>query len=264
MIKNAVIIGSGKVASALALALHHADITILQVYSKTYEHAQHLAEKVSAVAVLEAKQISQQADIYLISVSDSAIKQMSELKVLQSKFVVHTAGSIPLSIINQYTTRCGVFYPLQTFSEGRTVNMSDVPFCIEASQDSDYEELIILAKKISDKVYVVNSEQRLRLHLSAVFANNFGNHMFALAFELLKEYQLPFDMLRPLIAETAAKLQEMLPTDAQTGPAVRGDTNTITAHQELLRDKPEMQKIYTFVSESIEQLVCSVKCKYKS
>lgn len=264
MIKNIVILGAGKVASALALALYHADITIIQIYSKTFEHAQHLAEKVGAVAVSEPDRISQQADLYLISVNDSVIKQVAELKALQNKLVAHTAGSIPLSILNQYTTHAGVFYPLQTFSEGRMVNMAEVPFCIESAQSSDYGKLESLARKISTKVYRVNSEQRLRLHLSAVFANNFGNHMFALAFELLKEYQLPFDMLRPLITETAAKLQEMLPSEAQTGPAVRGDLNTIKSHLELLQDKSEMQKIYTFVSESIEELACSTKNKHKN
>jgi len=255
MIEKVVIIGAGKVATALATSLYQAGIVIEEVYSRSFESAEKLAVRVSALPLSDINNINQYADLYIISVIDSAVENIASSKVLQGKFIVHTAGSIDIAALKPFSNRIGVIYPLQTFSLGREIEMSVVPFCLEAERDSDYQLLKLLAEKVSSSVYPVNSLQRKQLHLAAVFANNFGNHMVSLASQILANYQLPIDMLRPLVAETAAKLQSLTPTQAQTGPALRGDKITMESHLEMLHDMPLMQKIYTFVSQSIEQEV---------
>lgn len=253
MIEKVVILGAGKVATALATCLHRVGITIEDIYCRRAETATELAEAVSARIVTDISEISATADLYIISVNDSAIESIAMCESLKGKFMVHTAGSIAMSCIQPYSEQVGVFYPLQTFSIGRKVDMSVVPFCIEASSPECYDDLVDLARKVSNEVHAVSSEQRLQLHLAAVFANNFGNHMVTLAGKLLAKYNLPSEMLRPLVAETAAKLQTMTAAEAQTGPALRGDAKTIEKHIAMLEDNPLMQKIYTFASKSIAE-----------
>ena len=158
---------------------------------------------------------------------------------------------MPLSILEKYSENVGVFYPLQTFSKNREVNFSEIPVFIEANSTENEKKLFQIAEKISGKVSVLNSEKRLYLHISAVFACNFVNHFYTIAAEVLKSEEVPFDALLPLIMETAAKVQNMEPEKAQTGPAVRFDENVISKHTEVLQSFPEFQKLYDIVSESI-------------
>jgi predicted short-subunit dehydrogenase-like oxidoreductase (DUF2520 family) len=259
MIEKVSILGAGKVAGALATSLRQAGISIEEIYCRTPEKAAALAQRVSARFVTDINQLSQNADLYIISVSDSAIEHIASAPALQGKFIVHTAGSVNMEVLRPFSNKIGIFYPLQTFSAGREIDMSVVPFCLEASSDEYFQALKVLAEKVSNAVYEVNSQQRKQLHLAAVFANNFGNHMVTLASLLLDKYQLPSHMLRPLVAETAAKLQSMTAVEAQTGPALRGDKKTMTEHLLMLQEMPLMQKIYTFVSESIEQEAMKTK-----
>ena len=241
-----VFIGAGNLATNLAKALYHKGFRIVQVYSRTMESARTLAEKVEAEYTTDLQEISKDAKLYIVSLKDAALvdllPQITEGK--QNSLLVHTAGSIPMSIWEGYAERYGVFYPMQTFSKQREVNFQEVPFFVEAKRPEDVEFLKAVAATLSEKVYEASSEQRKSLHLAAVFICNFTNHMYALAADLLEKYNLPFDVMLPLIDETARKVHELAPRDAQTGPAVRYDENVMNNHLAMLVDSPALQEIY--------------------
>jgi predicted short-subunit dehydrogenase-like oxidoreductase (DUF2520 family) len=191
----------------------------------------------------------------VIAVKDSAIQEVLEnLSLDENRIIVHTAGSIPLRVIEGFTLNYGVFYPLQTFSKKRKADFSLIPICIEASHPAILVKLEDLAGKLSGTIRQINSEERKTLHLAAVFANNFVNHFYAIGAELLSEHKMSFELLKPLIQETAAKIESLQPIEAQTGPAKRNDQTVIQTQLKMLQEKPEYQKIYSFVSESILQL----------
>ncbi len=255
MIENAVIIGAGNLGTQLALALNENGIQVKQVYSRTLESAQYLAEKVNASFINDLTQLMNTADLYVIAVKDSAIQEVLEnLSLSENQLVVHTAGSIPMNILDGFTPNYGVFYPLQTFLKIREVDFSEIPICIEANHPSNLIRLQELANKLSRSVHQINSDERKTLHLAAVFANNFVNHFYAIGAEILQDKKLNFDLLKPLIRETAAKIEANLPVDVQTGPAKRNDEAVINAQLKMLHDRPEFQKIYSFVTESIFQV----------
>jgi predicted short-subunit dehydrogenase-like oxidoreductase (DUF2520 family) len=159
-----------------------------------------------------------------------------------------------MNILDGFSSNYGVFYPLQTFSKSRKVDFSDIPICIEANHPSNLMKLEELGQKISNTVSQINSEERKTLHLAAVFTNNFVNHFYAIGAEILQAKKLDFELLKPLIRETAAKIEALDPVEAQTGPAKRNDQTIIGLHLKMLRNKPEYQKIYSFVTESIFQV----------
>ena len=171
----------------------------------------------------------------------------------EEALMVHTAGSIPMNVWEGHVPHYGVFYPMQTFSKQREVDFKEIPFFIEASSAEDAAFLKAIASTLSNRVYDADSEQRKSLHLAAVFTCNFTNHMYALAAELLKKYNLPFDVMLPLIDETARKVHELEPKTAQTGPAIRYDENVIGNHLRMLADDPAMQRLYELLSRSIHE-----------
>ena len=250
-----VFIGAGNLATNLAKALYYKGFRIVQVYSRTEESARALAEKVEADYTTDLQEISKDAKLYIVSLKDAAfvelLPQITEDK--QKSLLVHTAGSIPMSVWEGHAERYGVFYPMQTFSKQREVDFREVPFFIEAKRPEDAELLKAVAGTLSDKVYEADSEQRRSLHLAAVFTCNFTNHMYALAAELLEKYHLPFDVMLPLIDETARKVHELAPRDAQTGPAVRYDENVMNKHLSMLADSQALQEIYKLMSKSIHE-----------
>ncbi|HAQ18030.1 MAG TPA: DUF2520 domain-containing protein [Prolixibacteraceae bacterium] len=255
MIENVVIIGAGNLATQLALALVEEGIRVKQVYSRSVESARVLAEKVNASFTNDLSQLLPEADLYVIAVKDSAIQEVLEnLSLNENQLIVHTAGSVPMNILEGFTQNYGVFYPLQTFSKSRKVDFSDIPVCIEANHPSSLLKLEKLGKRISSTVNQINSDERKTLHLAAVFTNNFVNHFYAIGAEILQVKKLDFDLLKPLIRETAAKIENIHPLEAQTGPAKRNDKAMIGQHLKMLQDKPEYQKIYSFVTESIFQV----------
>jgi predicted short-subunit dehydrogenase-like oxidoreductase (DUF2520 family) len=255
MIENIVLIGAGNLATQLALALVEKGIHVKQVYSRKIESASELAGKVNASFIDDLSQLVPEADLYIIAVKDSAIQEVLEnLRLDDDRLIVHTAGSIPMSILEGFSTNYGVFYPLQTFSKNRKVNFSDIPICIEANHPSNMMKLERLGKTLSSSINQINSDERKTLHLAAVFVNNFVNHLYAAGADILHDKKLDFDLLKPLIRETAEKIETLQPIDAQTGPARRNDQNTINAQLKMLQDKPELQKIYSFATESIFQL----------
>lgn len=245
------IIGSGNVATHLAAALKNAGHTIVQVYSPNYQNASLLAYHVKAEAIADIDQINDETDIFIIAAKDDAIDTVARQLAPYQKLIVHTSGATDLSSILKYHSPAGVFYPLQTFSKVREVDFKQVPLCIEGSDNEVTAQLELLAHTITNDVYRVNSSQRKILHLAAVFACNFPNHLYAIAQTLLAEHQLSFNLLKPLIIETAQKAMESSPVDVQTGPAIRRDEKTMSEHLVFLNQHPQLQQLYEVLSQSI-------------
>jgi len=251
MIQQVTLIGAGNLATQLGKALLKAGVKIIQVYSRTEKAARGLAVVLNTDYTNESEKINLSADLVLVAVKDDAIACILEKLECRQTKIAHTAGSVPLDLLARYSDHCGVFYPLQTFSKSRDVNFREIPVCVEANSAEMLHELKDLAMKISENVREINSREREVLHLSAVFVCNFVNHFYYLGANLLEKYKLPFSLLEPLILETAAKVTELNPYEAQTGPAMRYDETIINKHLNSLETQPELRKIYSFVSESI-------------
>ena len=248
------LIGAGRVATQLALALH-TQHQIVQVYSRNLQHAQRVADKVHTQAIDQVEQLNSQTDLVIIAVSDQAIEPIIQsIKVyLPQCLIVHTSGSTALSIIEHHHKRAGVFYPLQTFSFEREVNWSETPLFVEASQQQDVELLTTLANSLSNNVYQYSSKQRQTLHLAAVFACNFSNYCYDMAQQIVDAEQVDFSLLYPLILETAEKATHNEPKQMQTGPAMRGDQNILNLHTQLLAafNRADLAQVYALMSEGI-------------
>ena len=250
-IHKIVFIGAGNVATQLGNALYKNGCTISQVYSPTRKSAGTLARQLNAKAITYLKELDLTADIYIIAIKDDAIAEVVKQLALPDKLVVHTSGSLPLAVLKNVSENYGVFYPLQTFSKNKNVNFTNIPICIEANNKKTVGLLQALAHSISKNVHSITSEQRKIIHLSAVFACNFSNHMYAIAATILADHQLSFDLLKPLIAETADKIQFNDPDKMQTGPAIRGDIKTMNMHLKLLGTDKELKTIYKLLSKHI-------------
>ena len=250
---KAVFIGSGSVATHLAIALKNKGVTISQIYSRTASNAEILADKVGASFTNDITEIDQQADIYFYAIKDNFLLKLLEQIELPDALHVHTAGSIPMSIFQPFTTKYGVFYPLQTFSKQKEVDFSQSPICIETCNLEVQQQLVELAHLLTTKICIVSTEQRRDLHLAAVFACNFTNYMYDVASKILEETGIGFDLLLPLITETVDKVRTMKPYDAQTGPAVRFDEKTITRHLKMLKNRPDLKTIYKLLSKNIHK-----------
>ena len=241
------IIGSGNVAQHLIQAFSkNAETELVQVFARNPEALSHLFPRNKVISDLaELKP----ADVTIIAVTDDAIASVSEALPFEDELVVHTSGSLAIGALSG-KNRKGVFYPLQTFSKSKEVDFRSVPICLEASNDSDLQLLIDVAKSVSNSVSNVNSEQRKALHVAAVFVSNFTNHLYQIGSEICKENNLPFDILKPLIKETANKILTLPPNEAQTGPAKRKDTQTINTHLNFLSDENQ-KEIYKILTKSI-------------
>ena len=251
-----VLIGAGNLATNLGKVLVSKGYSVVQVYSRTEESAKNLATTLSAAYTTSLDEVRKDATLYIVSLKDSALIELLPEIVAdkQDSFFVHTAGSISMDIWKGYVKHYGVFYPMQTFSKSREVDFCRIPIFLEANEPSGLSILREIANELSVSVHEVSSEQRRYLHLSAVFACNFTNHMYVLAAELLKKYGLPFEAMLPLIDETARKVHELEPLAAQTGPAVRYDENVIDEHLRMLADEPQMLELYREISENIHRL----------
>lgn len=245
------IIGSGNVATALGTALSNAGIRILEVFSPNIDNSKLLAEKVGCNYAENIEKINTISDLYIIATPDKEISNIIAKLGDIGGIVAHTSGSQPSEILTGNIQSYGVFYPLQTFTKDKPVDLKNVPICIEGSDETTSELLLQLAKKISGNVVLLNSEQRQYLHLTAVTVNNFTNLLYTLAHDVLIEKGIDFSLLHPLIKETANKIHDVNPDEAQTGPARRNDLSTINKHLELLNKYPEYKKIYRLLSEQI-------------
>lgn len=246
------IIGSGNVATHIAKALYKANVTLLDVWSYSLANAQLLANKVDARAIAELSQISDEADIVLIAVKDDAIVAVADQLKNYKGLVAHTSGAIALDALAG-NKNYGVFYPLQTFSKHKELDFGNVPLCLEANNANNLSLLKQLAALISKSLYEVDSEQRKTLHLAAVFACNFPNYLYGIAQQLLAQNQLDFNIIKPLIAETANKVQSAFPNEVQTGPAVRNDEQTLKKHEAMLQEHPAWLTIYKLLSDQIKK-----------
>jgi len=249
-----VIAGSGNVATHLATSLYSNGCEISQIFSRKKENAETLAKKVGAQAIENLKNIDTAADVCVFSVSDDAIPSLlaDNAKCFGKKtLLVHTAGSVSVDVFRGFSENYGVLYPLQTFSKDRTVNFNEIPIFIEGNDFLAEQKVRDLARILSFKIYPVTSEQRKRVHLAAVFACNFANDMYNNAGKILGKNSLPFEVLRPLIMETARKVQTLSPAAAQTGPAIRHDKTTMQQHLKILENQPNLHEIYKILSENI-------------
>lgn len=248
-----VIIGSGNVATHLSLALSLNGNEILQVYSRKEENARLLAERLNCAFTIHTEEIIPDADAYIFSIKDDALRLMAEsINVSGKAIFIHTAGSVPMHIFEGITTRFGVLYPMQTFSKSRNIEFSTVPCFIEASDAETLSIISSLAKSISNKVQECDSEKRRKMHLAAVFACNLTNHCYRLAERITEAEGIDFGMFLPLIEETASKVKELSPREAQTGPMVRYDTTVMNRQMQLITDERTRQ-IYQLMADSIHE-----------
>lgn len=253
-IQRLVIIGSGNVATHMATAFKEAGLDICGIYSRTVDNAQVLAEKLSVNVFKSLTEIPLDADAYLLAVSDSALPEILKQLPALDGILMHTSGSVGLDVFSESLKRSAVFYPLQTFSKAKQIDFSKVPILLESADTTVLNALQNLGKRISEIVKIIDSEQRKQLHLSAVFMCNFSNYMFHISEELLKENNLDFELLKPLLGETIEKLNSLSPAEAQTGPAIRNDKKTLNEHLEMLKNHPEYQNIYQLISDQIQKL----------
>lgn len=243
-----VIIGSGNVAQHLIKAFAKSnEIDVIQAFSR---------QKETLFPLLDSNKITtnfqdlKEADLYIIAVSDDAIAEVSSQLPFENRLVVHTSGAVSLDALDP-KNRNGIFYPLQTFSKKKDIDFRPIPICLESKNESDFELLKTIAEIISDNVYKINSEQRKALHVAAVFVNNFVNHLYQIGNEICTTNQVPFEILKPIIEETANKIGQLSPKDAQTGPAIRNDKKTIQTHLDFLSNENQ-KNIYQLLTQSIQ------------
>ncbi len=248
-----VLIGTGNVATHLGLALRTKNAEIIQVFGRTEENAARLGALLGSPWTTSKKLLADDADLYILAVSDDAIPDVASNLSIRDQLIVHTAGSVPMEILASVSKNYGVFYPLQTLSRQKEVDFSQIPVCIEANSSGNLEILEALARTISGQVVRADSFQRRHLHLVAVFVCNFVNHFYSIGEELLMEQQLDFDLLKPLIMETAGKAMQFSPSAVQTGPAVRGSKTVMESHLEMLKLHPEWQRLYELISADIAE-----------
>ena len=249
------LIGSGNLATQLGMALYEKGHPIVQVWSRTAENAVELAMRLNSQYTNDISLINYESDIYIISVTDIAIEQVLSWRSWGSKLVVHTSGSTPMELLSPYCENFGVFYPFQTFSKAKKIDFDQIPICLEANTPQNLEILRVLAQSISNNIQLINSEQRQQIHLAAVFTCNFVNHLYSIWEGLLREKGIGFDILKPLILETAAKIVDHSPKSVQTGPAIRNDKDIINKHLALLENQPDLQVLYQQISDRIIQTI---------
>ena len=247
-------IGAGNLSAHLSKTLQNAGFKIVQVYSRTETSAKELAGRLQAPYTTEIDDIIKDASLYIISVSDDAIESLAEQLTFTGGLVVHTAGSVPMDVFAGKIMNYGILYPLQTFSKLRPVNFSEVPFFIEANTQDNLQKLRMVAQAISHKIYEASSEERMKLHLAAVFGCNFVNHLYHLSAQIVQQAGFDFSILSPLIIETAQKtIESKNPKDVQTGPAARNDLKVMSKHLEMLASEPKWKEIYAILSENISK-----------
>ncbi|MDF1696368.1 MAG: DUF2520 domain-containing protein [Saprospiraceae bacterium] len=250
------IIGSGNVAWHLCAALRKSNVKIAGIYSRDQQKGEQIAQKFNTEWYVQLNLIPKNASIYLLCVSDDAIKPVSESlpkSILKSKIVAHTSGSKSMEDTLIDCKNGGVFYPLQTFTKGKKMEYKNIPFCINGKNKKTIKKLMEVANTISTSVQVISDEQRKNIHLSAVLINNFVNHLIYVSGELLHQNEIDPEILQPLLLETIQKQQHLGAFQAQTGPARRMDADTMSAHLDLLKRNKEMKTIYMAISKSIQK-----------
>ncbi|MDR1592361.1 MAG: DUF2520 domain-containing protein [Prevotellaceae bacterium] len=246
-----VIIGAGNLATHLGEALPKEGFRVVQIYSRTESAALALAFRIGADFTANPAEIYPDADLYIYAVTDDALPDVIRAVNTDRGLHVHTSGCQPVTLFEGIRSCYGVCYPFQTFSAGTSVNFRETPLFLEASDTAAYDRLLTVGRRISNNVFPLDSDGRRRLHLAGVFASNFTNALYVITEKILAEQGISFRVALPLIREGVAKLNELSPADAQTGPAIRGDSATLAAHLDLLAGHPEWQKLYKLISHLI-------------
>lgn len=252
-IEKVTVVGSGNVATHLAKAFFESGLTISGIYSRTLSNAETLAKKVDSRALTTIDELDGNYDLLVLAVPDIAIADVARSLPPQQPLTVHVSGSTAMDALEPHCEHYGVLYPLQTFTKDEPLEYGEIPFCIEASSDLNVALLQQIARKVTTDVRIVDSRQRLVIHLSAVYASNFTNFMNVIANDILHRQGISRDILFPLIRETTQKILKNDPITVQTGPAVRGDHGTLQKHVEALSMDIENQKIYRILSEEIQK-----------
>lgn len=245
-----VLIGSGNVATHLGKALYEAGHEIVQVFSRTKENAINLSAVIESAGIVELNKIDLTADVYILSLKDDILSEVIDSLPMFDGLVCHTAGSVSIDVLGKFNNS-GVFYPFQTLSKEKEVDFKTIPILVEAVDENGLRQLRRLASSISNQVSEVSSDQRQQLHVSAVFACNFVNHMYRLASDLLQQSNLSFELIKPLIKETAEKVMVLSPDQTQTGPASRNDQKIIDKHMGILKAKEPFESVYKLLTNSI-------------
>lgn len=252
--KKIALIGAGNVATHLAQALLKGGANLCQIYSRSIESARELGKKTGITYTSETGTIYPDCDIYIFCVTDEALLPLfKSIRINKEAIVLHTSGSLPMQILKSGAIHYGVLYPLQTFTKKRALDFREIPLCIEGSDEYVLRTLRELAGMLSFHVEEISSEKRKVLHLAAVFANNFVNGLYATAAQILEKEGLDFNLIRPLIFETAHKVMLMSPEEAQTGPAKRGDENILNMHKNMLKNDRHGLALYTMMSGMIRE-----------
>tara|TARA_B100000767_G_scaffold33103_1_gene28274 strand:+ start:145 stop:900 length:756 start_codon:yes stop_codon:yes gene_type:complete len=245
--KNIILLGSGNVATHLGCAFKKSNYNIVQVYSKSIDNAKELANKLNSHFTNDLNKLIS-ADLIIVSINDDSISNI--LRQIKNTAIVHTSGSIGLNVFKKKFSKHGVIYPLQTFNKEVSLNISEIPFCIEGNSIKFENQLFEIAKSLSNNVVKMNSHQRKQLHIAAVFACNFSNHMYSIADDLLAKEDIDFKILLPLIRTTIANLENNRPKKVQTGPAKRKDTIIIQEHLDIIKEK-EIRDLYHKITDNI-------------
>ena len=249
------IIGAGNVGWHLARALEDAGHYVTDIYSRRKAKGLELANRLYDTRVTNSLNLKEsQAEIFLLSVSDDKLEEVAaKVKIPPYAIIAHTSGTQSLKVLSAYHDNAGIFYPLQTFTKGVSVDLKEVPICIEALNQPSEKVLQSLGESISDEVYNVLSDDRKVLHVAAVFACNFSNHMYTIAQDILEKHDIDFGLLHPLIVETVNKALSVGPVESQTGPAQRNDHETLKKHLKFLRYDSDYRKIYRLLSDHLKE-----------
>ena len=250
MIEKVTIVGSGNMAHWLVYAMKNAGVKISQIYSRQLSHAETLAEKAGAEAIDDIRDLSPDSDLYIFSVKDDSYENLLRQLPFRLSLAVHTAGSLSMRILESYAESYGILYPYQSVNKDMDFKDVIVPLCVEASNNTVENELLAFARRLTSTVQKLDESQRLVLHRAAIFGCNFTNAMYAIAFDILQEHHIDWQMILPLLQNTTEKVKTMNPHEAQTGPARRGDQNIIHLHQEAIKDE-RIREIYRLMTEYI-------------
>lgn len=252
MIQRVALIGAGKVARQLARWIRSSGVEIVQIYNRSLPAAETLAAEVGSTAINKVEELNADVQLVIISVNDDAISDLADAMPETNAVVVHTSGTRPMDDLKKHEKR-GVFYPLQTFTDQHDVNFRQVPICIEGVDESVTHLLKSCCVSWGALCYELNSSQRAMLHVAAVVANNFTNHLWGRSFDLLKEHEIEPDILFPLMMQTVEKAIHAHPHSIQTGPAARGDNQTIERHLDTLKSDANFRELYRLLTSSIQE-----------
>lgn len=245
-----VIIGTGNVATVLGKKIITTGNQVMQIVGRDFEKSNILASRLQTTPVYNTRYISLQADLYIIAVSDSSVPSVAGRLKLNDKMVVHTAAAVSKDVLAECSENYGVLYPLQTLVKEANL-IPPIPVLVDGNNETTKKALAAFSSDWAERVQFANDETRLKLHVAAVFVNNFTNYIFTVAEEYCKKEQLKFNLLYPLIEETITRLKSQSPAILQTGPAARKDFQTIEKHKQMLKNQPEIQKLYDFLTDKI-------------